>query len=115
MSGVSGSIEFVAGRWDGKSSATYFVLDFVAKQLPAGPEKLRIRELADDNVLLLNLSDPRDSVLADIIAADLPRHVAGIEDEDRRRNLHTMLANLYELAKRQQQYNSEQASKPRNR
>ncbi|MFT4127030.1 MAG: hypothetical protein QM662_12485 [Gordonia sp. (in: high G+C Gram-positive bacteria)] len=109
---MAGRIGFADGDWDGKSSACCFALDFLAVRLPPGAGRDRIRELADANVLFLDLSGPEEFRAVDLLADALPRHIDGIADEPRRQNLAAMLDALCVAARRQQRRNRASANTP---
>jgi hypothetical protein len=102
---VAGGFTFADNSWESKSSAVFFAMEFIADHLATGPESDRIRELADNNVLMLDLSGPEQAAAVDVLADELPNHIANIPDAERRRNLTILFSELCSLARNQQNYN----------
>ncbi|BBY87759.1 hypothetical protein [Mycolicibacterium tokaiense] len=103
---MTGSITFSEHTWDGKSSATHFAMDFIAERLPAGELRDTVRELADNNVLFLDLRGAESDLAVRILAQDLPEYIQGIDDASRRANLVAMFGDLCDYARQQLKYNA---------
>jgi hypothetical protein len=103
---MAGSIFFTRRNWSSRSSATFYVFEFLISRLPDGESKSRLQEYVDNNIPMLDLRDPAQSQLVDLIADDLPQHIKSIEDPVVRENLNILLADLFLLAKEQQVHNA---------
>ncbi|MCV7283252.1 hypothetical protein H7J88_26810 [Mycolicibacterium flavescens] len=100
---MAGSIFFASDSWHGKSSTTFFVMDFLISQLPDGEIRSQLQDLVDNNIAILDLREPGQSALLDLIAEELPQHIESIGDARIRENLTTRLADLVSLARTQRQ------------
>lgn len=94
---MAGSIFFVKHNWSSRSSATFYVFEFLISRLPDGPAKNRLQEYVDNNISMLDLRDPKESQLVDLIADALPPHIEKIEDTRIRENLSVLLRDLFEF------------------
>lgn len=78
---------------------------FLANQVNDPATSAWLVELADAHVDFLDLSDPKQSELVDIIVDQLPTQVAGLEDVRLRNSLAEVFEDLYRFAREQQDYN----------
>jgi hypothetical protein len=99
---MAGGIRFRDHSWASSTSKTLYVFEYLISRLPNGETKDRLRELVDEEIPLLDLRDPKESVLVDLIANDLQNHVESLEDATRRDNLTAAFSDLIEFAKEQQ-------------
>ena len=99
---MAGCIFFTKHNWAVSSWATFYVLNYLASQVPDAATKQELSELVDNNIPLLDLSDPRRSALVDIIANDLPRDMPTMDDPKSREALTSALTELIEYAREQQ-------------
>jgi hypothetical protein len=104
---MAGSIFFANNTWSSKSSATFYVFDFLIDRLPESGTKSQLQEYVENNIAMLNLRNPDQAELVDLIADDLPQHLEATEDPSRRENLHRLLDDLILFAKEQQAYNAQ--------
>jgi hypothetical protein len=100
---VTGTVLFAESAWDGKSSAAFYAMDFIAQRLPAGPLRDEIRELADGNVLILDLCGPAKAAAVDLLSDALPAHLDAAQNAEA---LHVMFDDLIACARRQQFLNT---------
>lgn len=104
---MAGTLFFSDGKgWDFNSATVFYVLEFLISELPNGDLRDQLRELVDNNIPLLDLSEPNMSGLVDRIADSLPLHLESIEDASRRETLKNRLSELVRLAQEQQTRNA---------
>ncbi|MEE6175390.1 hypothetical protein [Mycobacterium sp. 050134] len=85
--------------------AVDYVMRFLAERVSDPRKSAWLEEIADANVKMLDLSNPEDSELVDIIVNELPAHVTSLEDHRLRDSLAEIFEDLYEFAREQQDYN----------
>ena len=73
---MGGFVRFRDGDWSWRSSMTSFLFDFLEATLPQGPARQEIHELNEHNVLMLDLRDPSQSKIVDLIAEQFLSWVA---------------------------------------
>jgi hypothetical protein len=104
---VSGDIFFLQRHWASTGGAVAYVMGYLASQVRDRSTSARLTELAESNVCFLNLSDPEQAELVDIIVDVLPSQVAGLEHEGHREYLRKAFEDLYRCAREQQDYNKD--------
>ncbi|CAN5614523.1 hypothetical protein BH09ACT7_BH09ACT7_23900 [soil metagenome] len=104
---MAGSIFFDSHNWPSSSSKLFYVFEYLADHVSDADTRARLRELVDENIPLLDLRDPQDSVLVDLIADSLPQHLQRLPDEEQRRNLSKAFEDLITFAQEQQSMNQE--------
>jgi hypothetical protein len=82
-----------------------FVMEFLADRVSDSSDRNELNGMLADGVAFLNLGDPAQSELVDLIADALPSHIAEIDDVQLRENLQEQYSDLYEYAREQQNYN----------
>lgn len=82
-------------------------MKFVASRVHDPSTRDRLAKMAEAGVALLDLRDPQSAELVNIIADELPSHVAGLEDSQLRENLTNIFEDLYRFASEQQDYNKD--------
>jgi hypothetical protein len=102
---MAGDIWFLQHHWSNSGAAVAYVMEYLANRVRDISTRLSLTELIEANVLFLDLSDPKQAELVDIIADDLPAHVAGLDDTQLRENLTAIFQDLYRFAREQQDYN----------
>ncbi|MHA7651902.1 hypothetical protein ACX9NE_12230 [Mycobacterium sp. ML4] len=103
---MAGSIWFLQRHWLSSGAAVEYVMQFLASRVHDPSTTAWLTELVEANVVSgLDLSDPSRAELVDIIADQLPSHVAGLDDEKLRDYLTKILEDLYRFAREQQDYN----------
>lgn len=108
---MGGTIFFAQHDWGASSWATRFVLEYLASRVADASTKEMLIELVENHILMLDVSDPQQASLVDIIADELPSHVAHLEDPELRKILwnSTLFEELYRYAREQQDYNRDPA------
>ena len=106
---MGGTIFFAQHDWGGSGWATRFVLEYLASRVADASTKNMLIELVENHILMLDVRDPQQAPLVDIIADELPSHVASLEDEELRGILlnSTLFNELYRYAREQQNYNKD--------
>ncbi len=106
---MGGTIFFAQHDWGGSGWATRFVLEYLASRVADASTKNMLIELVENHILMLDVRDPQQAPLVDIIADELPSHVASLEDEELRGILlnSTLFDELYRYAREQQNYNKD--------
>jgi hypothetical protein len=104
---MGGSIFFAQHHWTASGWATRFVLEYLASRVADASTKDALIELVENHILMLDLRDPQRAPLVDIIADELPSHVAALTDVELREILSnsTLFEELYRYAREQQDYN----------
>jgi hypothetical protein len=102
---MGGSIWFLQHHWLNSGAAVEYVIEHLATQVHDASTRALLNELVEANVAFLDLSDPKQAELVDIIADELPSHVAGLADTELRDNLTKIFEDLYRFAREQQEYN----------
>ncbi|MCV7199592.1 hypothetical protein [Mycobacterium angelicum] len=102
---MAGDIFFLQREWSSSGAAVEYVMRFVASRVSDPSTRNRLIDMVDAGVSLFNLSDPKCAELVDIIADQLPAHVASLEDAQLRKNLTSRFEDLYRCAWEQQDYN----------
>jgi hypothetical protein len=103
---MSGFVEFVDGNWSWSSSLTRIMFDLLEDRLPEG-RKAQMRELRDENILMLDLRDPAEDPLVEIIVNDLNGYLATRFDTDARKDFEKGFSELLRLAAAQHRHNQE--------
>ncbi len=106
---MAGIIFFAQHHWDASSWVIRFVMEYVASRITDASTKETLIELVENNILILDLRDPESALLVDIIADELPSHVAQLEDAELRNILcsGTLFEELYQCARDQQNHNKD--------
>lgn len=102
---MSGDIAFLQRWWMSSGGAVHYVMEFLASRVRDTAATERLTELVAANVAFLDLGDPECAELVDLVADELPLHVAGLEDAQLRSSLTRTFADLIRYAKEQQDYN----------
>ncbi|OHU98231.1 hypothetical protein [Mycobacterium talmoniae] len=102
---MNGHISFLQREWMGGGRATAFVMEFLASRAPDAATRNLLSDMAETNCTFLDLRDPKQAQLVDLIVNELPLHVAGLEDTAVRNNLAAIFEDLYQFAREQQEYN----------
>lgn len=98
---MGGFIQFTSDSWSSSSSMTRYVFEFLLDRLPDGPARSELGELNENNVLLLDLREPANRGLVELLAVALPKHVEHIRDGTLREAFGPALMELSEKADRQ--------------
>lgn len=78
-----GTIRFAERTWEAKSSTTAYVMTWIADQIPRSEEAGRLRELVEDNVLYLDLSElDSGRRIVSLLSDDLPALIRTIRSGD---------------------------------
>lgn len=102
---MAGDIFFLQRHWSSSGAAVEYVTRFLASRVSDPGTSAWLSELADANVDLLDLSDPKHAELVDLIVDELPSHVASLKNDQLRDNLTSTFESLYRFAREQQGYN----------
>src|SRR5579875_3147981 len=102
---MGGTIFFAQHDWAAPSWATRLVMEYVASRVDDAATKNELIELVENNVLMLDLSDPKQAPLVDILADELPHHTPVLADARYEKLLTELLAELAAYAREQQDYN----------
>jgi hypothetical protein len=102
---VAGDIWFLQRHWMSSGWVVDYVMEFLASRVDNASTRDLLSELVEANVVFLDLRDPKEAELVDLIADELPSHVASLEDSQLRENLTVTFKDLYRFAREQQDYN----------
>src|SRR5579875_1720446 len=102
---MAGTIFFAQHHWAASSWATRLVMEYLASRVDDTSTKNKLIELVENNVLMLDLSDPKQAPLVDILADELPHHPPVLADPRYEKLLTELLAELAAYAREQQDYN----------
>jgi hypothetical protein len=109
---MGGFIRFADGDWAWSSSATRILFNLLTSRLPKGERRARVAVLRDHNVLMLDLRDPAEADLVDVIVDDLPAYLAAAVDSDVAAALAPGFAELSWLAALQRHHNTVRGVSP---
>lgn len=73
---MGGFFRFVDEDWSWNTSLTVIVFDLLVDRVPDGPRKAEIAGLRDENLLMLDLRDPSQDDLVEIVVDDLKGYLA---------------------------------------
>lgn len=106
---MGGSIFFSQHHWSASGWATRFVLEYLASRVADASTKDKLIEIVENNINMLDLRDPQQAALVDIIADELPSHVAHLNDAKLREILlnSTLFEELYRSAREQRKFNKD--------
>lgn len=107
---MGGFVRFVDGDWSWNLSTTRIMFDLLVDRLPDGDRKTDITELRDNNVLMLDLRDPSQDPLVEIIANNLRDYVDRTFAPEIRQTLGPPLDELHRLAVDQHRHNQKSAT-----
>jgi hypothetical protein len=107
---MGGFVRFVDGDWSWNLSTTRIMFDLLVDRLPDGDRKTDIAELRDNNVLMLDLRDPSQDQLVEIIADNLYDYVDRRFAPDIRQTLAQPFEELHRLAVGQLRHNQKSAT-----
>jgi hypothetical protein len=102
---VAGDISFLQHHWMGTSHSVEYVMEFLAGRVADASTRGLLNDMIEAGVAFLHLADPKQAELVDLIADELPSHVANLEDSQLRENLTRTFEDLYRFAREQQDYN----------
>jgi hypothetical protein len=103
---MAGGFTFARSGWTSGWSAVYYVMRFLAERVEDPATRDEINERMDNNVPFLNLSDPDQGPLVDIIANDLMRDGPPVSANPEYQAAFTQLmVELVDCAREQQDYN----------
>jgi DNA-binding transcriptional ArsR family regulator len=102
---VAGSISFLQHDWMSTSHAVQYVMEFLASRVNDLSTRGLLTDMVEANVASIDLSDLKQAGLVDIIADQLPSHVARLVDPQLRGSLTKVFEDLYRYAREQQDYN----------
>ena len=81
------------------------MFSLLASRLSDGNRKAEIRDLLDNNVLILDLRDPSEGLLIDVILNDLEDYLTSRFETDTCRDFQPGFVELLRLAESQQRFN----------
>jgi hypothetical protein len=107
---MAGMIFFTDNKWGVSSWLTFYVMEHLASNVDDAATKAELQELVENNIPMLDLSDPEKAPLVQIIIDDLPQHIPVLQDPTYQPELVELIAQLVEYAKAQKQHNRASAS-----
>jgi hypothetical protein len=102
---VAGDISFLQHHWSSSGATVQYVMEFLASRVHDASTRDSLNDMIRANVAFLHLDDPKQAELVDLIADELPSHVANLEDPQLRDTLQRRFCDLYRYAREQQDYN----------
>jgi hypothetical protein len=102
---MAGMIFFTENSWSASSWLTFLVMERLADQIDDSAMKDKIIERVDNNLPTLDLSDPTQSPLLDIIVEYLPHHIPVLQDPTHQPDVDLLINQLVGYARTQQQHN----------
>jgi hypothetical protein len=102
---LAGGFSFARRTWGANWSMTYYAMEFLAERAADPSTKDRIRDLLDNNVPFLDLRDPEQAPLVDILADELVNHVPPYRDPEAQRIALQIMTEIVECARDQQEFN----------
>ncbi len=107
---MGGFFRFVDEDWSWNTSLTVIVFDLLEDRLPDGDRKNEMCELRDNNVLMLDLRDPSDDDIVEIIVNDLKSYMASRFGPEMWKSFEPGFSELLRLASAQHRYNQKSAT-----
>lgn len=103
---MAGMIFFKKHNWPASSWLTFYVMEHLASRVGDITTRENLMELVENNVPMLDLRDPGQAPLVDILLNDFPQHMPVLKDSKYQPDLKALINKLLEYAKEQQEENS---------
>jgi hypothetical protein len=107
---MAGMIFFTGNEWGVSSWLAFYVMEHLASKVDDAATKAELQELVENNIPMLDLSDPEKAPLVQIIIDDLRRHIPVLQDPTYQLELVDLIAQLVEYAEAKEQHNRASAS-----
>lgn len=104
---MGGHFRFLNENWSWNTSLTVLVFDLLEDRLVDSKRKAEMAELRDENILMLDLRDPSQDDLVEIIVNDLDDYLAARFNPDMWRSFGRGVPELLRLATAQHRFNVE--------